>query len=129
MRSIDVFKIQDSKTAQRRTRSDPRVVTHERTAKSYFLQEAEGLSRRAKVAWAKLRGDVRVTNLQHDGVIVDLPAGMAVADAEAQMAAACEAVLGYPQPVEEKALGADVAGSGESGASDVEDGGNDGRGS
>ena len=62
------------------------VVTHERTAKSYFLQEAEGLSRWAKVMWARLRGDVRVTNLQHDGVIVDLPDGMTVAVAEAQMA-------------------------------------------
>ena len=68
-----------------RARDDLRVVTHERTAKSYFLQEAEGLSHWAKVMWARLRGDVRVTNLQHEGVIVDLPNGMSVAVAEAQI--------------------------------------------
>ena len=39
-----------------RAQDDPRAATHERTAKSYFLQEAEGLSRWAKVQWAKLRG-------------------------------------------------------------------------
>ena len=103
-----------------RARDDPRVVTHERTAKSYFLQEAEGLSRWAKVMWARLRGDVRVTNLQHDGVIADLPDGMTVAVAEAQMAVACEAVLGYAQPVERKDLGEGVAGSD---ASDIDDAG------
>mmetsp|Transcript_81492 Transcript_81492/g.162105 ORF Transcript_81492/g.162105 Transcript_81492/m.162105 type:complete len:90 (-) Transcript_81492:273-542(-) len=45
-------------------------------AKFYFLQEAEGLSRWAKVLWAKLRGDAHVTNLQHDGMVVDLPDGI-----------------------------------------------------
>ena len=43
------------------------------TAKSYLLQEAEGISRRAKLAWAARRGDVRVANLQHDGIVVALP--------------------------------------------------------
>jgi len=58
--------------------------------------------------------------LQHDGVIVDLPDGMTVAVAEAQMAVACEAVLGYTQPVERKDLGEGVAGSD---ASDIDDAG------
>jgi len=81
------------------------------TAKSYFLQEAEGLSRQAKVAWAMRRGDARVANLQHDGVVVELPEGVAADDAVRGMSAACVAILGYEQPVEEKPLGADVRGS------------------
>ena len=81
------------------------------TAKSYFLQEAEGLSRRAKVAWAARRGDLQVTNLQHDGVIVDLPDGASVAAATASLREACSAVLGYDQPVEEKPIGEGVSDS------------------
>ena len=79
------------------------------TAKSYFLQEAEGLSRQAKVAWAALRGDAQVTNLQHDGVVVLLPDCMSADSVLAGMSDACAAVLGYAQPVEEKALGEGVA--------------------
>ena len=49
----------------RAARGDPPKAV---TAKSYFLQEAEGLSRRAKVEWARVSGgrrgrDVPVTNL------------------------------------------------------------------
>ena len=49
----------------RSARGDPPKAV---TAKSYFLQEAEGLSRRAKVEWARVSGgrrgrDVPVTNL------------------------------------------------------------------
>jgi hypothetical protein len=84
-----------------RAHGDPRAGNGKSglTAKSYFLQEAEGLSRRAKVDWALKRGDLSVTNLQHDGVVVDC----GDEDPEAvrsAMAAACEAVLGYEQPVE-----------------------------
>ena len=68
------------------------------TAKSYLLQEAEGLSRQAKEVWAARRGDVRVINLQHDGVMVMLPEGMSPTDAASGMAAACTDVLGYTQP-------------------------------
>ena len=57
------------------------------TAKSYFLQEAEGLSRQAKVAWAMRRGDARVTNLQHDGIVVELPEGMEAGDVQRGMSA------------------------------------------
>ena len=86
---------------------DPaRWPTRALTAKSYFLQEAEGLSRRAKAAWAARRGDARVVNLQHDGLIVMLPDGVAPTDAAEGMSAACEAILGYAQPVEVKTAGA-----------------------
>ena len=40
-----------------------------RTAKSYVLQEAECTARNAKIAWCRSRG-LRVTDLQHDGVVV-----------------------------------------------------------
>jgi hypothetical protein len=88
-----------------RARGDGREYTHSRTAKSYFLQEAEGLSRRAKVAWAARRGDALVTNLQHDGVIVQLPTGVTADAVAAGMAEASSQMLGYQQMVEEKALG------------------------
>lgn len=105
-----------------RARGDARVTTASRTAKSYFLQEAEGLSRKAKVAWAALRGDVRVSNLQHDGVVVVLPDGVTAAVVVAGMAMASERILGYTQPVEEKPLGAVMAaGVGGGGASRSED--------
>ena len=90
----------------RAARGDPPKAV---TAKSYFLQEAEGLSRRAKVEWARLRGDVPVTNLQHDGVIMDPPQEMQRAELEATLSEVCEAALGYKQPVEEKEFDADVS--------------------
>ena len=37
--------------------------------KSYLLQEAEATARDAKVAWFESQG-MRVTSLQHDGVLV-----------------------------------------------------------
>ena len=102
-----------------------RLHKAELTAKSYFLQEAEGLSRRAKVAWAARRGDLRVTNLQHDGIVIELPEGVEAAAVEAGMSEASEAVLGYWQPVEEKELGADVS---DSDSDSGDDGGGDGGG-
>lgn len=68
-----------------------------------------GLSRWAKVQWAKLRGDARVTNLQHDGVVVDLPEGIDPVAATAGLSAASTAMLGYDHPVEEKPIGEEVA--------------------
>ena len=79
------------------------------TAKSYFLQEAEGLSCAAKVAWAQRRGDLSVTNLQHDAVVVVCGEEDPRETVRAAMAAACEEVLGYDQPAEEKPLGEDVS--------------------
>ena len=59
---------------------------------------AEGLSRLAKVDWARKRGDLEVTSLQHDGIIVMLPAGEragaddeCVAHLERSLSAACRA--------------------------------------
>jgi hypothetical protein len=46
------------------------------TAKSFFLQEAEGLSRAAKLMWARLRGAGEVTSLQHDRVVMVLSQGI-----------------------------------------------------
>ena len=95
-----------------RARRDPRVSQSGLTAKSYFLQEAEGLSRMAKVAWARRRGDLSITNLQHDGIVV-VCEEVNPADVCAALTAACETVLGYDQPVEEKPLGADVSAAGQ----------------
>ena len=72
------------------------------TAKSFFLQEAEGLSRAAKLAWSRLRGAGEITSLQHDGVVMVLSQGVTPTDACAALTEVCTAVLGYAQPVEEK---------------------------
>ena len=98
----------------------------ELTAKSYFLAEAEALSRLAKVDWARKRGDLEVTSLQHDGIIVMLPAGEH-ADAddarashlERSLSAACTAALGYRQPVEVKPFDDDLLAYADSEESDV----------
>ena len=74
----------------------------------------------AKVAWAQRRGDLSVTNLQHDGVVV-VCEEVGPADVCAAMSAACEAVLGYDQPVEEKPLGEDVSESEDSEADGADD--------
>ena len=64
------------------------------------------------MAWAARRGDVRVTNLQHDGIVVDCDAvGMDPRAVELAMGAASSEVLGYDQPVEEKPIGEDVSAS------------------
>ena len=70
------------------------------------------------MVWAARRGDLRVTNLQHDGVIVDLPDGMSTAHVTTGLSDACGIVLGYEQPVEEKSIGDGVS---DSDASDSED--------
>jgi len=104
-----------------REHNDSRVSRSALTAKSYFLQEAEGLSRQAKVLWAARRGDLRITSLQHDGVVVDLPADITTDHVTAGMTEASTAVLGYTQPVEDKPLGADVSDSSDSASSSSED--------
>ena len=71
------------------------------TAKSYFLQEAEGISRQAKIDWTHRCGGT-VTNLQHDGVIMKLAPHKTPKSACDELTLACTAALGYPQPVEEK---------------------------
>ena len=59
--------------------------------------------------WAKLRGDARVANLQHDGVVIDLPDGLDAMAALAGLSAASTEVLGYDQPVDDKPMGEEVA--------------------
>ena len=61
------------------------------------------------MAWARRRGDVPVTNLQHDGIVVELPDGVAAEAVVDGMSAASSKVLGYLQPVEEKDLGAGMS--------------------
>ena len=102
-----------------------RLSTPELTAKSYFLAEAEGLSRLAKVDWARKRGDLEVTSLQHDGIIVMLPAGEhtgaddeRIARLERSLCAACSAALGYRQPVEVKPFDGDLLAYADSAESD-----------
>jgi hypothetical protein len=72
----------------------------ERTLASYVFQEAEGISREAKLWWCRLRGH-RVHNLQHDGVVVEVETARgetATTVAEA-LTDHCSRALGYEQPV------------------------------
>ena len=78
----------------RAAKKDPR-----RRVKSYLLQEAEAVSRAAKMAWCQARR-LRVVNLQHDGIVVyGLPAGEEDATA-AELSAAASAACGYAVVVE-----------------------------
>ena len=78
-----------------------KMKRHNLTAKSYFLQHYEGISRRAKLEWCTREGCVAV-NLQHDGVFVRLADGM---DTQLVIRALTEAsteAVGYNQAVEIK---------------------------
>ena len=90
----------------REERRDDRQAIPALTAKSYVFQEAEGFSREAKLDWARLRGGHTVTNLQHDGVVAELVAGVDVSAVARELTAVCTAALGYEQRVEEKPMGA-----------------------
>ena len=72
-------------------------------------QEQQALDK--AVSGAAVRGDVPITNLQHDGVIIVLPDEMSREAAERAMSQASSAMLGYDQPVEEKPFGEDVSDS------------------
>ena len=71
----------------------------ERTLASYIFQEAEGISREAKIWWARARGHV-VHNLQHDGIIMELTDACGKEEAEKILTGICSRALRYPQPVE-----------------------------
>ena len=73
----------------------------ERTVKSFAFQEAESISRRAKVRWAARNGHA-VLSLQHDGIVVAVKRGSDAGDVAEQMATASEEALGYRQPCELK---------------------------
>ena len=51
----------------------------ERTVKSFAFQEAESISRRAKVCWAARNGHA-VLSLQHDGIVVAVKGGSDAGD-------------------------------------------------
>ena len=80
-------------------------VHHERTAKSYILQEMEAFSREAKLAWCSQQSCVPI-NLQHDGVVIRLQPGWlnqsGPEDVEASLSDFCSAAVGYTQSVEVK---------------------------
>ena len=73
----------------------------ERTLASYVFQEAEGLSRSAKLWWCRVGGHA-VHNLQHDGVVVTLARGVSDAEAARALGEVCSHALAYPQEVEVK---------------------------
>ena len=79
-----------------------RLAHPERTLASYVFQEAEGLSRRAKLQWA-VRGGHTVQNLQHDGVVICLARHLDADVAAAQLTAACTRALAYRQTVQREA--------------------------
>ena len=84
----------------RKKKKDPNL-----RVKSYLLQEAEGVSRAAKVAWCE-QHDVRVVNMQHDGIMVSwLPDGLTIEEVAEQMSMAASAACGYEVLVEGKAVG------------------------
>ena len=66
-------------------------------------QEAEGISREAKLQWCVRAGHV-VHNLQHDGCIIAPRDGARADEVAAQLRRACSHALGYDQPVEVKAM-------------------------
>ena len=72
--------------------------------KSYLLQEAEAASRQAKIDWCRTAG-VRVTSLQHDGVMVDsLPDGLTADEVAELLSAAASARAGYEVVVAAEAV-------------------------
>ena len=80
-----------------------RLREPERTLCSYVWQEAEGISRAAKLAWCNAGGHTP-HNLQHDGVIIELGRGVGTDEAVAELATVCGHALGFPQPVEMKPM-------------------------
>ena len=70
----------------------------ERTLTSYVIQEAEGVSRRAKLVWCKTGGHDPIS-LQHDGVIIRLVRDACKHDAARQLSRVCSHALGYAQAV------------------------------
>ena len=86
-----------------------RATKAKRTMKSYVLQECEGISRRAKLAWCETTG-AKPLNLQHDGVVIMLPNNRSDVDAvTADIQRHCSALLGYTQRLEVKPWGIGVS--------------------
>ena len=79
----------------------PHKTHPERTLKSFVFQEAESMSRAAKVACCQQNGHA-VLSLQHDGIVVALRQGAAPDVVSEQLQEASELKLGYDQPCEIK---------------------------
>eukprot|EP00966_Prymnesium_polylepis_P083907 1942753-Prymnesium_polylepis.3 len=87
-------------TKDRAAGKDPK-----RRVNSYLLQEAEAVSRAAKMAWCAEHA-LRVINLQHDGIVVyGLPDGATQQDVERDLSAAASAASGYQVVVEAESIG------------------------
>ena len=84
---------------------EPKPRRPERTLSSYVWQEAEGISREAKLDWCWRGGHV-AHNLQHDGVIIALRGDACRDDAVRELRRVCSHALGFDQPVEVKSVGA-----------------------
>ena len=69
----------------------------ERTLKSFAFQEAESISREAKVTWCQCNGQA-VISLQHDGIVVALAEGSDPSTVALQLQTASEEALGYEMP-------------------------------
>ena len=74
--------------------------------KSYLLQEAEAISREAKLRWA-IANNERVVSLQHDGVVIKMDATNKKKIEEITEALKVEATreCGYEVAIKGKALG------------------------
>ena len=67
----------------------------------HVFQEAEGISRDAKLWWCKVKGHT-VHNLQHDGIVARPAKGSTQKQVEASFTRVCSHALGYMQPVAAK---------------------------
>ena len=74
------------------------------TAKSYLLQEAESTSRLAKMDWCKGEG-IRVTSLQHDGIMIEVDEGR-YEEARKGMSRSATRACGYEVEVVVKGISA-----------------------
>ena len=111
-----------------REHRDQRSTPAALTAKSYFCQEAEGFSREAKLEWARLRGGFCVSNLQHDGVVMALPARLSQGEVDAavtSLAACCSRALGYEQLLDDKPMFTASAGAADGDGGGGDDGSDD----
>ena len=89
---------------------------------SYLLQEAEAVSRNAKIKWCEANG-VEVLNLQHDGVVgYGLPSGKSEHDVAAEMAMVATVACGFKVDVEAAPLGAPAGGREEGPSTAVSEG-------
>ena len=68
-----------------------------RTVKSFCFQEAESISRTAKMRWCQRNGHA-VLSLQHDGIVVAVRDGTSPELLREQLQEASEQALGYAQP-------------------------------